>query len=388
MVASFAVDLATASARRSLKWRRYPPEVIPLWVAEMDFPPAPAITERLADQLARGDFGYPPEPPALESGEFRETVAAWMLRRHAWPVDPTLVSIMPDAMRVLEIAIARFTETGNGVALPDPVYYPFREVIETAGRVPVWIPMVRSRYRWELDLDALDAAFALPHVNLYLHCNPHNPTGTVFTAAEQAVIAEIAERHDVLVVSDEVHADLRFVPEHVPFARVTPTIGERTITASAASKAFNLAGLRCGYAIAGSRRLHDQIQAAPLRERKLISLPGYEATIAAYSGGEAWLHALLDHLAAMRNHVIARLDELHPSIVAAHPEGTYLLWTDWRELGLGADPAAELRERARVALSPGRAFGPSGEGYARLNFATSQAILDEALDRITNALQP
>lgn len=382
----FEIDLPTASARRSLKWLRYPPDVIPLWVAEMDFAPAPAVTERLAQQLARGDYGYPPEPPPMPVSEFRAAVASWQQRRHGWEAEPDFVSVMPDAMRVVEIAIARFTEPGDPVALPDPVYHPFREVIEAAARVPTWVPMTRNGERWELDLDALAVAFERSQLRLFLHCNPHNPTGTVFTAAEQRAIAELAERHDVIVVSDEVHADLTLGSAHTPFATVTPSAPARTITASAASKTFNLAGLRCGYAIAGSRELHRQIQMAPMRDRKLISLPGYEATIAAYSGGESWLKALQEHLTLMRDHAIDRLRRLDHSLVAARPGGTYLLWTDWRKVGLGPDPAGELLARARVALSPGGAFGPSGDGYARLNFATSREILDTALDRIEAAL--
>ena len=386
MPGSFDIDLQTAARRRSLKWRRYDADVIPLWVAEMDFPLAPAVADRLTDQVARGDLGYPPEPPAMSRSEFRDAVAGWMHRRHGWEVDPGLVSIAPDTMRILEIAIARFTRRGDPVVLPDPVYYPFREVIETAGRVPHWVPMVRNGLRWELDLDALGSAFAREEVGLFLHCSPHNPTGTVFTAAEQQTIARLAERHGVLVVSDEVHADLAHGSRHVPFATATPNIAHRTITASAASKAFNFAGLRCGYAIAGSRHLHAQIQAAPIRERKLASLPGYEATIAAYSGGAPWLEALGGHLTEMRNHAISRLQSIETSLVAAQPEGSYLLWTDWRELGLGGDAYAFLLDRARVALSDGRAFGPSGDGFLRLNFGTSRTILDTALDRVAEAL--
>jgi cystathionine beta-lyase len=382
----FNIDLATARRRRSLKWQRYSADVIPMWVAEMDFGLAPAISTRLADMLERGDFGYPPEPPETEAGKFREVVASWMSRRHGWEVDPNMVSIVPDTMRVLEIAIARFTKPGDPVVLPDPVYYPFRVAIEEAGRVPEWVPMVNSGQRWELDLDALETALARPEVRLFLHCSPHNPTGTVFTVEEQQAIASLAERHNVTVVSDEVHADLAYGSRHVPFATAMPTIAGRTITASAASKAFNFAGLRCGFCIAGSPALHAQIQAVPIRDRKLASIAGYEATIAAYTGGEAWLDEVNEHLSVMRDHVIARLEAIDGALVTAQPAASYLLWTDWRRIGQDGDVAAFLLEEARVALSAGGAFGPSGEGFLRLNFGTSRAILDEGIDRIEAVL--
>ncbi len=360
--------------------------MIPLWVAEMDFALAPVITQRLAGLVELGDFGYPPEPPAMVTSQFRQAVAGWMNKRHGWPVDPEMVSIMPDTMRALEIAIAGFTEPGDPIVLTDPVYYPFREVIDDAGRVPHWVPMVAAERRWVIDLDALEAAFARPEVRLYLHCSPHNPTGTVFTVEEQRAIADLAELHDILVVSDEVHADLAYGSQHVPFATVTPTIAKRTITASAASKAFNFAGLRCGYAIAGSDSLHQHIRSVPIRERKLTSLPGYEATIAAYTGGEPWLESLTRHLVEMRDHAISRLTAIDPVLVSSVPAASYLLWTDWRRLGLTPDPASFLLQRGGVALSNGAAFGPSADGFLRLNFGTSKVILDEAFARIEAAL--
>jgi cystathionine beta-lyase len=382
----FDIDLETARRRRSLKWRRYAADVIPLWVAEMDFPLAPAITQRLAGMVERSDFGYPPEPPEEANSDFRAAVASWMGRRHQWEVDPEMVSITPDTMRVLEIAIERFTEPGDPVVLSDPVYYPFRVAIEEAGRRPLWVPMVESARRWVLDLDALAAAFALDNARLFLHCSPHNPTGTVFTTEEQQSIALLAEQHGVIVVADEVHADLAHGAAHIPFASLTPEVAERTITASAASKAFNFAGLRCGFAIAGSGRLHEQIQSVPIRDRKLVSLAGYEATIAAYEGGASWLESANRHLRAMRDHVISRLAMIDESLIVANPQASYLLWTDWRHIAAAPDAATFLRDNARVALSPGGDFGPSGDGFLRLNFGTSQSILDEALDRIGAAL--
>jgi len=356
-----------------------------MWVAEMDFPVAPAIGERLAGLFERNDFGYPPEPPPAEASELREAVAGWMLRRHGWAVDSEMVSITPDTMRVLEIAIALFSEPGDPVVLANPVYQPFRVVIEDAGRAPLWVPMVLSGSRWELDLDLLGAAFARDDVRVYLHCNPHNPTGTVHTLEELQAMAALADKHDVIVVSDEVHGDLTYGVRHVPFVTAAPGIASRTITASAATKAFNFAGLRCGFAIAGSPEIHRQIRGVPVRQRKLTSLPGYEATIAAYTAGDAWIDALVEHLRDMRDRAIDRLASMAPSLLTTVPEGTYLLWTDWRNTGVD-DPQAFLLERAKVALSPGEVFGSAGDGFLRLNFATSRTILDEGLDRIEATL--
>ena len=382
----FDVDLDTARQRRSLKWRRYPADVIPLWVAEMDFPPAPVITEHLTGLVERGDVGDPPDPPETAAGEFADAVAGWMKERHGWAIDPEMVSIVPDTMRVLEIAIDRFTEPGLPIVLTDPIYPPFRTVIEDAGRVPLWVPMVQNGRKWELDLSALATAFAREEVRLYLHCNPHNPTGAVSSVEEMQSIDSLAEQHSVIVVSDEVHAGIGYGSRHTPFAAVTPTAAQRTITASAASKVFNFAGLRCAFAIAGSRDLHDRIRSVPLRQRKSISLPGYEATIAAFTGGYPWLEDVNRHLEEMRDHAVARLAAIDPALVPAVPAATYLLWTDWRHLDLPSDAGSFLLERARVALSPGSDFGPSAEGFLRLNFGTSRTILDQALDRIEAAV--
>jgi cystathionine beta-lyase len=381
----FDIDLDTARRRRSAKWRRYPADVIPLWVAEMDFPVAPAIRDRLRGLVERGDFGYPPGPPA--TAEFGEGVAAWMRRRHGWSIEPDFVTITSDTMLVIEMAIERFTEPGDPVVLTDPVYYPFRVVIENAGRVPLWVPMILRDGRWELDTECLETAFARDDARLFLHCHPHNPTGTVFTIDEMRLIADLAERYDMIVVSDEVHADIGYDNPHVPFATVTASIAERTITASAASKAFNFPGLRCGFAIAGNRSLHHEIRSVPPRRRELLSIAGYEATLAAFEGGEPWLEAVNGHLAEMRDHAVERLRTVESSLVTAKPDGTYLLWTDWRSLDLDGSPERFLLDRARVALSAGRPFGPSGGGFLRLNFATSRSILDDAIDRIEAALE-
>ncbi len=381
----FDVDLATAQRRRSLKWRRYDPDVIPMWVAEMDFPLASVITERLAGMIERSDFGYPAEPTAATTPDFCEAVAGWMKDRYGWHIDPGTVSVAPDTTSVLEMAVDLFSRPGDGIALADPAYPPFLEVIENAGRVPVWIPMELSDDRWCLDPERLERALGPREVPVFFHCNPHNPTGSVFTLTESQTIADIAERTDVLVVSDEVHAGLSYGAAHIPFATVTPTIAARTITASAASKTFNFAGLRCGYAIAGSAELHTAIEGLPVRQRKLASLPGYEATIAAYTGGAVWLDAASRHLETMRDRTVARLGAIDASLVPCVPEGTYLMWTDWRSLEMD-DPFRFVLDNASVALSDGSEFGPSGNGYLRLNFATSGSILDEAFDRIEQAI--
>lgn len=381
----FDVDLATARRRRSLKWRRYDGDVIPMWVAEMDFPLAAVISQRLSDMVERSDFGYPPEPTASTTTDFCEAVAGWMSSRYAWEIEPGFVSVAPDTTSVLEMAVDRFSKPGDGIALADPSYPPFLEVIENAGRVPVWIPMELAGDRWRLDSERLERAVTASHVPLFFHCNPHNPTGSVFTVDESREIAEVAERTDLIVVADEVHAGLSYGAPHVPFATVTPTIAARTITASAASKNFNFAGLRCGFGIAGTAHLHATLEGLPVRQRKLASLPGYEATIAAYTGGAGWLDAACRHLKAMRDHAAARLRDIDAALVPAIPEGTYLMWTDWRHLDLD-DPYRFVLDTAEVALSNGTSFGPTGRGFLRLNFATSLRILDEALDRIANGV--
>lgn len=376
------VDLAELRQRRSMKWRGFPPDVLPAWVAEMDFAVAPPVAAAVSAALRRGgDFGYAVD---LADPDLSAAFAGFADRRWAWPVDPDRVVLLRDVMRGIELWIEGFTAPGDAVVVASPVYYPFLEAIETRGRKLVEVPMLRGTDRWELDLDGLESAFAAG-ARLFLLCNPHNPIGRVYTREELDSIAELTLRHGVRVVADEVHAPLVLDGVHVPFASLHPDVAAQTLTLSSASKAFNLAGLHAAVAVPGNPEAEAWLRSLPYRYRGAAGIVGVEASTAAFAEGDHWLDALLMHLRLVRDHVAS---ELATKLPAAHwfpSEGTYLGWIDANDLELGDNPRDAFLERGRVAFNDGAAFGRTGAGFVRLNFGTSRAIATQIVDRMVAA---
>lgn len=358
--------------RSGRKWSRYPPDVLPAWIADMDFAPAPPIIRTIAEALALGDFGY--GPPAVDSG-VAEAFARWAKRRWSWCVAPRNVMLMPDVVSGIANAIEALTVPGDAILVQTPAYPPLMHSVTTSGRVLI---------EHQIDAaDILEETVARTHPRMLLLCHPHNPSGRVFAAQELARFATIAEAHDLIVVSDEVHADLTLDGLcHIPFATL-PGMAERTVTLNSPSKAFNIAGLRIALCVA-LPRLGARLAALPPTRWSGFSAIGLRAARAAWSEeGELWLEQCVTHLSAMRDRIGARLPAL--DIAWQPPQASYLAWLDFRGL-LDEDPATFLLRKARVALSPGPDFGSSGAGFARLNFATSADILDEIFDRIERAL--
>jgi cystathionine beta-lyase len=272
------------------------------------------------------------------------------------------------------------TAPGDGVVICPPVYSPFFDAIPEAGRRVVEVPLAAGG---ELDLDGLERAFRRG-VKAFLLCSPHNPTGRVHDRATLDAIAALAERHGALVVADEIHAPLTLPgARHTPFAALGET---RSVVITSASKAFNIAGLKCALAVAGSAEVARELRALPEEVRYRAGLLGVIASEAAFVHGDAWLDALLAALDANRRRLAALLDEHLPAIGYRPPDASFLAWLDCRALELGDDPAAVLLERGRVALEPGHAFGAPGRGYVRLNFGTSAALLDDAVGRMAAAV--
>jgi len=378
------LDVATLRRRRGGKWSRYGPDVLPAWVADMDFPPAPVIGRALHDLVDRGDLGYPADGSVCG---LPEAFAARAARRWGWHVDPGLVHPVADVMRGISAAILAFSEPGDPVVLTTPIYPPFIKTVRGHGRRIVECPLLAAP--WRIDLDGLTAAFAREHPRVALVCNPHNPTGHSLSEAELRAIAALANQYGTLVVSDEIHADLVYREHsHIPMATLGADAPARLVTVTSASKAFNLAGLRCALAVAaGAELLAGLVGPADLAHEP-ISSPGVDATLAAWTAeGDEWLAACVDVLDGNRNHVIHRLRAEAPEVVVERPDATYLAWLDCRTLGLGDNPARHLLKRGRVALSQGPDFGDRGRGFARLNFATSPRVLDAVLDRVIEALR-
>ncbi len=341
----------------------------------MDFPVAPAITARLADLAAR-DVGYP-RWPTIGRSALPELFAARMDERFAWDVDPGRLHELADVMQGVVLAIHHLTQPGDGIVLHVPAYPPFLRAIEGTGRRVIGVPARVVDGRWTFDHDELDVRLEREPATLLLLCHPHNPTGHVFDRTELTRLAEIAARHGLAVVSDEVHAELVHPPHgHVPLASLGEDVAARTVTVTSSSKAFNLAGLRWAILHAGHDGFRDALRALPPHYLGAPSLMAVAATEAAWTEGDGWLAAVRERLDANRRLLAEILADRLPAVRYLVPDATYLAWLDCRELGLGDDPADEFRRRG-VELSPGPAFGDEGLGCARLNFATSPGVLEQ-----------
>ena len=369
--------------RRGTKWRRYGATAIAAWVADMDYPIADEVRGAVADLLGADDLGYP--DPALDRA-VRDAFAARARARYGMAVEADEVVLVSDVVQAIYLGLLAFTEPGDGVVFLAPAYPPFASAVAETGRRAVRCPLVRGDDRYEVDLDSLGSLVRAGGCAMLLLCNPHNPTGRSFTRDELEAIAAVALDAGLVVVSDEIHADLTLAgATHVAFASLGPEVAARTVTLSSASKAFNVAGLRCAVAAFGSEALRERFERFPAHARGSVSVVGMVAALAAWEQAGTWLEAVRAHLAANRELVSAFAERYVPATYRP-PEATYLAWLDLGAYGLGDDPTAWLRANARVALSPGPDFGVEGRGFARLNFATPRPVLEEMLDRLGAAL--
>ncbi len=332
--------------------------------------------------MARGDTGY------AHPGRLREAFAGFAQRHFGWSPDPGQMVVVPDALRGISEVLKLVSSPGAGVVVNTPVYAPFFVMIPTAGRRVVESPLHRERtgeYRY--DLEALDRDLAADGVEVLLLCNPHNPTGVVLSPAELAAIAELARRHRVRLLVDEIHAPLTYPGHpHTAFATVAGDAAAESIIFASASKAFNLPGLKASLVVAGGDPAWARLAEMPIEVTFGTGLPGVIAGEVAFSACDDWLAALMQGLDLNRRLLADLLAERLPGVGFIPPQATYLAWLDLRALHLGDDPAEPLLERGRVALSSGPTFGTQGSGYARLNFATSPTILTEAVRRMIATL--
>jgi cystathionine beta-lyase len=373
-------DIARLRSLAGIKWSYHEDDVVPTWVADMDLPTAPVVEGAIRELVDRGDLGY----NFAAHERIPEAWAEWSERRHAWRPDTEHVRLFSNVLQPIAAALHVATDPGDGVVLNTPVYPLFFGLIEGGGRRIDECPLDPDG--WRLDADLLRTVVD-ERTGAFLLCNPHNPSGRVLDEEELGAVAAVAEEHDLLVISDEIWQDLVFPGiTHVPFASLSDDAAGRTITITAASKTFNLGGLNCAVAHVGSDDLLERLDALPPHLLGGVSSPGAAATLAAWTGGEPWLAETLELLRRNRDHLAERLATELPGVGFDVPEATYLAWLDFREFQLGPDPATQLLEDGRVALSSGPDFGAPGEGFARLNFATHREILDEILDRIAAAV--
>jgi cysteine-S-conjugate beta-lyase len=376
------IDAELLRRRRSYKWTAYGADVLPAFVAEMDLPLAPAVTAALREAVETGDCGYAND---LTLGE---TFAAFADAWWSWRPDPRRVAVVPDVMGGVARAIEILTAPGDGVVLTPPVYGPFRQAIDRLGRVPVDAPMSYapgSPGRWSLDVGAVESALATG-ARAVLLCNPHNPTGSIPTAAELDWLREAAARTGAGIISDEVWAPLA-LPGRTP----TPLLAlgeQRALTVTSASKSWNVAGLKCALLIAGDRETAAAVERLPvaLRHPGHLGVLTAAAAFTAAAKGDGWLDAVTRHLERQHERARLLLAAALPDVVVTPADSGYLMWLDCRALELdGADPAETFLTRGRVALSPGLDFGREGAGFARLNVGTSGPLLLEAVRRMRAA---
>lgn len=378
-----AIDFDAVADRRgthSYKWDKYEGrDVLPLWVADMDFPSPPAVVEALHRRVAHGVFGYTHPPEPLEAA-----VRAALLADYGWKIRPEWVVWLPGLVCGLNVLCRAVGDPGDEVLTFTPVYPPFLSAPALAGRGVVKVPMVENGERWEMDLAAFERSLT-PRSRLLLLCAPHNPVGRVWSVAEMSRLAEIACRHGLVIGSDEIHSGLVLDEDkaHVPLATLGPEIADRTITLMAPSKTYNTPGLGCSFAIISDPGLRMAFSRAMDGIVPHVNVLGYVAAQAAYEEAGDWLRALVVYLRENRD-LVEREVRSMPGLSVTHVEATYLAWVDTRKTGI-TDPVTFF-ERAGVGLSDGSAF--DGPGFVRLNFGCNRSLLTEALRRMRAALPP
>lgn len=380
MTAFDDVTLARMHERRSAKWTAYPRDVLPAWIAEMDFPLGPPVKAALRSAVENDDCGY------ANALDLFEAFAGFMQRRFGWTVDPARVQLIPDVMvGVLEL-LRVISRPGDGIVINSPVYPPFARTAKEAERTVIDVPLLADANGWALDLAGLERAFAAG-TRYYLFCSPHNPIGRVWTVAELTAVAELAKRYDVTVLSDEIHAPMTLRgAKHTVFSTIAEPLGADSVVITAASKAFNIAGLKSAQIVAGSERMHVAMKKMPPGLPYAAAHLGVLASRAAFREGDAWLDELNTYLAGNRALLATLLAEQIPGIRYRPPQAGYLAWLDCGALGIERDLAPFFLERGRIALSRGADFGPAGIPFVRLNIGTSAAMVGEAVARMRAAL--
>lgn len=372
-----ALPLERLRERSSSKWRTYPEDVLPLFVAETDFPLAPAISRELASLVERGDTGYTPPDPGLA-----RAYAAFAERRFGWTVDPARVRSTCDVMMGIVEVLRASIAPGDRVVVTPPVYPPFYDCIPEAGGVVERVPLRDTADGWALDLDAIAAALA-SGARAVLLCNPHNPTGTAHSRAALARLAEIADRHGAVVLSDEIHAPLVH-----PGATFTPFLAASELAAQvgfafvSASKAFNLAGLKCALMVTASDDRTAVVAGLPAEVEWRTGLFGARAAVAAFAPeSDVWLDGLRAALDENRHLLAGLLADHLPLARYRVPDAGFLAWVDLSAYGWGDNPATKIRREAKVAFHLGPYFGVEGAGHVRINFGCSPEVLREAIER-------
>lgn len=374
----------------SLKWDNIPTQfgvedALPMWVADMDFAAPPAVVRAMHDRVEHGVFGY-----TLQTDTYREAITSWMRQRHNWSMEPEWIQYCPGVVPALSLIVEAFTEPGDQVIIQTPVYAPFYNVVKDHERELVQNQLILNEQGdYEINFEDLERSLASERAKMIILCSPHNPIGRIWTKEELSRIAALCEQYDVLVVSDEIHADLIYqAGSHTPFASLSEDAAMRSFICTAASKTFNIAGLNTANIIIPNDTLRGKFDKA-LKRYALGSITpmGAAATEAAYREGGEWLDALLTYIRGNMEYIQDFIGQHIPEVKVILPQATYLLWIDFRGLGMSDEDLNRfLIQKAKIGMNRGSSFGADGEGFMRMNMACTRTTAEEAMSRLNAAI--
>ena len=358
-------------------------DIIPLWVADMDFKSPPAIIQSLMKRVEHGLFGY-----TIQSDDYFNSIINWLIKRHNWKVNKEDINYVPGVVKGFSFAIEKFTEVGDNIIIQPPVYHPFRLVVNALERKVVNNPLILENGQYRMDFDGLRKIVSEKDCKMLILCNPHNPGGRAWSFEELNELSQICFENKILVVSDEIHSDMALRGfKHTPFATVSSEAENNSITLMAPSKTFNIAGIISSFAVIQNieirKKYHSFVKPKGLDEGTIFA---YTVTKSAYNECDEWLDEMLNYVQSNVDFVDSYLKENIPLIKAILPEASFLIWLDCRLLNLSQHELVKLFvEKAGLALNDGSIFGPGGEGFMRLNVGTSKVILEKALNNLKNA---
>jgi cysteine-S-conjugate beta-lyase len=383
----FEMSHAALQARRNAKWSQYDADVLPAFVAEMDFSVAAPIQAAISRIVHEGDYGYPLRDGKRIDAAVASAFAVRMKSLYGWDVATDLVMPVSNLVQATYAPLMAFSDPGDGVILQTPNYPPFREAITSTDRRLIALPMRDNGTRYAFDLAELKTAGK--DARIFILCNPQNPTGRVFSRDELLAIARFAIDHDLIVISDEIHSDLVYPGhQHIPFASLGPEIAARTVTLNSATKSFNIPGLRCAVIAFGSEELRGRFhKRIPYKLLGQCNIIGVDATVAAWTESQAWLDAVMAHLAEARELLRQVLAAEAPAVHFHAPEATYLAWLDCSRVKQSSTAFQFFLDHARIGFSAGESFDPDCAQFVRFNFATSMPILEEILDRFVSTIK-
>ncbi|MEM7532029.1 MAG: PatB family C-S lyase, partial [Chloroflexota bacterium] len=379
----------------SAKWSKFEADVLPMWVADMDFASPQPILNAIHERANHGVFGYCQTPDVLQ-----DAICARVKRLYDWDVVPDEVVFIPGLVSALNVSCRAIGSIGDSVLINTPVYPPFQssptnqyreqrsaQQVKTLANVDIDGKQLKT-LRYEIEFTAMEAAIQ-PNTNLFLLCNPHNPTGRAFTRDELSKLAEMCLRHDMIICSDEIHSDLLMGDtKHIPIATLSPEVSDRTITLLSPSKTFNMPSLGCGFAIIQNEELREQFNQSKLGIVPYVNALGYAAATAAFTdpGCEDWLNQLRAYLTANRNYLVNYVEEYLPGVRTTVPEATYLAWMDCSDCDIEGNAQEFFVNEGKVGFNAGETFGPGGEDFVRINYACPRSRLEEGLERMRMAL--